>query len=92
MRKDILSLHPECISYILLVLTDQVGRCLALVGRNCGHWVLLSIIGLGWLLDQEERYGALGWTLFGYTPEESITLVVMDEASIGGSWSMALGA
>lgn len=89
MRKNIISL-PEGLAHILLS-SPIKGRCLALVVAIVVTGAA-SVIGSGWLFDQEERYGALGWTLFSdNTPEERITLVVVDEASIAeiGPWPWA---
>lgn len=72
----------------LVRLPQSALRALVLAVAAMVSVLVLALFG-GALISIEERAGALGWTLFAdASPEERITLVVIDEPSIAeiGPW------
>lgn len=72
----------------LIRLPQSVLRALILATAALVSVLVLALFG-GALSSIEERAGALGWTLFAdSSPEERVTLVVIDEPSIAeiGPW------
>lgn len=72
----------------LLQCSPHLARLLTLAVAGVLCFVLLNVFASG-LRIMEERAGVIGWTLNSdLTPEERITLVVIDEASIAevGPW------
>lgn len=72
----------------LVRLPQSVLRALILAMAALVSMLVLALFG-GSLSSIEERAGALGWTLFAdSSPEERVTLVVIDEPSIAeiGPW------